>query len=104
MKKTPYDAILLLGVALKKNDEPTDELRARVKKAAEVYRKLGGKVPVMPCGGVAKGHKRTEAEVMASHSRVVTWFTVRESIPKKDRISVSSLPINKNYNNRHNRV
>ena len=64
MKKTPYDAILLLGVALKKNDEPTDELRARVKKAAEVYRKLGGKVPVMPCGGVTKGHKRTEAEVM----------------------------------------
>ena len=65
MKKTPYDAILLLGVALKKNDEPTDELRARVKKAAEVYRKLGGQVPIMPCGGVAKGHKRTEAEVMA---------------------------------------
>ena len=64
MKKTPYDAILLLGVALKRNDAPTDELRARVKKAAEVYRKLGGKVPVMPCGGVTKGHKRTEAEVM----------------------------------------
>ena len=64
MKKTPYDAILLLGVALKKNDEPTDELRARVKKAAEVYRKLGGQVPIMPCGGVTKGHKRTEAEVM----------------------------------------
>ena len=60
-----YDAILLLGVALKKNDEPTDELRMRVKKAVEVYDKLGGQVPIMPCGGVKKGHKRTEAEVMA---------------------------------------
>ena len=37
-----YTAILLLGVALKKNDDPTDELRSRVKTAAEVYRKLGG--------------------------------------------------------------
>ncbi len=45
-------------------------------------------------------HVPTEAEVMASHSRVVTWFTARESIPKKDRIPVSSLPINRNYNNR----
>ena len=34
-----YDAILLLGAALKENDDPTDELRLRVKKAAEVYRR-----------------------------------------------------------------
>ena len=60
-----YDAILLLGVALKKNDEPTDELRLRAKKAAEVYESLGGCVPVMVCGGVKKGRKRAEAEVMA---------------------------------------
>lgn len=59
-----YDAILLLGAALKKNDDPTDELRLRVKKAAEVYRRYEGNIPVMPCGGVKKGHKRTEAEVM----------------------------------------
>lgn len=45
-------------------------------------------------------HIPTEAEVMAAHSRVVTWFTARESILKKDRIPVSSLPINRNYNNR----
>ena len=60
-----YDAILLLGAALKKNDEPTDELRARAKKAAEVYRRYDGQLPVMVCGGVTKGHKRSEAEVMA---------------------------------------
>ena len=60
-----YTAILLLGVALKKNDEPTDELRSRVKKAVEVYRRYDGQLPIMPCGGVTKGHKRTEAEVMA---------------------------------------
>ncbi len=45
-------------------------------------------------------HIPTEAEVMASHTRVVTWFSVRESIPKKDRILISSLSINGNYNNR----
>lgn len=64
MKKTPYDAILLLGVALKHDDQPTSELRERVKKAAEVWRRYDGQIPVMPCGGVTKGHKRSEAEVM----------------------------------------
>ena len=65
MKKTPYDAIMLLGVALRHDDQPTDELRARVKKAAEVYRRYDGSIPVMPCGGATKGHARTEADVMA---------------------------------------
>ena len=60
-----YDAIVLLGAALGKNDEPTGELRERVKKAAEVYHRHNGQVPVMVCGGVTKGHKRAEAEVMA---------------------------------------
>ena len=59
-----FAAILLLGVALGQNDMPTAELRSRVKKAAAVYRRLGGKVPVMPCGGYTRGHQRTEAEVM----------------------------------------
>ena len=63
-KKQKFAAILLLGVALGRDDRPTDELRARVKKAVEVYRKLDGKVPVMPCGGYTRGHQRTEAEVM----------------------------------------
>ena len=76
MKKTPYDAILLLGVALKKNDEPTDELRARAKKAAEVYRRYDGQLPVMVCGGVTKGHKRSEAEVMAE-------LLVAEGVPSE---------------------
>ena len=65
MSRTQYDAILLLGVELSKSDKPTAELHARVKKAAEVYHRLGGKVPVMPCGGATRGHQRTEAEVMA---------------------------------------
>ena len=77
MKKTPYDAILLLGAALKKNDEPTDELRARVKKAAEVYRRYEGSIPVMPCGGVTKGHKRSEADVM-------TELLAAEGVPMED--------------------
>lgn len=42
----------------------------------------------------------TEAEVMAAHTRTLSWFSVRESIPKKDRILISAIPINKNYNNR----
>lgn len=74
MKKTPYDAILLLGVRLGRNDRPTDELRERVKKAAEVYRRYDGQIPVMPCGGAPKGHKRTEAEVM-------TELLVAEGVP-----------------------
>ena len=72
-----YDAILLLGAALGRDDRPTDELRARVKKAAEVYRRLGGEVPVMVSGGVTKGHKRTEAEVM-------TELLLTEGVPAKD--------------------
>lgn len=42
----------------------------------------------------------TEAEVMASHTRTVSWFSARESIPKKDRISIAKLPVEGNYNNR----
>ena len=45
-------------------------------------------------------HLPTETEVMAAYCRVVTWFTARESIPKNDRILISSLSINGNYNNR----
>ena len=75
MRRKTYEAILLLGVALGRDDRPTDELRARVKTAAEVYRKLGGTVPIMPCGGVTGGHQRTEADVM-------TELLLAEGVPE----------------------
>ena len=60
-----YDAILLLGVALGENDQPTDELRARVAEAANVYRSfLPQAIKIIPCGGITPGHARSEADVM----------------------------------------
>ena len=56
------DMILLLGLALGENDEPLPELVARVDAAAAAQREYG--VKIMPCGGVAPGRMRTEAEVM----------------------------------------
>ena len=88
-----YTAILLLGVALKKNDEPTGELRSRVKKAAEVYEKLGRCVPIMPCGGVTKGHKRSEADVMAE-------LLQAEGVPAEDiRLEGKSRTTVENFRN-----
>ena len=63
MKKT-YDAILLLGVQLDENDQPTDELKARVGEAARQH--TAGAAPVVvACGGTLPGHAVSEAEVMA---------------------------------------
>lgn len=63
MKKS-FDAILLLGVGLGENDQPTEEMRARVKAAADAYRE--GHAPVIvACGGVTPGHHVSEADVMA---------------------------------------
>ncbi len=39
-------------------------------------------------------------EVMDDYSHTVIWMSQRESIPKKDRILIAQLEINKNYNNR----
>lgn len=39
-------------------------------------------------------------EAMAAHSRTVTWFSARASIPKKQRIPLAALDINASYNNR----
>lgn len=62
-----YDAILLLGVALGENDQPTQELRARVREAAKAYRAFApDRVRIIPCGGVTPGHTRSEADVMAA--------------------------------------
>ena len=62
MKK--YDAILLLGVELSKDDQPTDELIARVDAAAMAYTKGLAKTVVV-CGGELPGHDACEADVMA---------------------------------------
>lgn len=62
--KRQYDAILLLGTALEADNQPTKQLRIRAATAAEAYRELGCRVPVIPCGGYTKGRTRTEAEVM----------------------------------------
>ena len=90
-----YDAILLLGVELGKGDTPTDELRARVKKAVEVYHRFDGQVPIMPCGGVTKGHKRSEAEVM-------TELLAEEGVPLEAiRAECKSRTTMENFRNAH---
>ncbi len=45
-------------------------------------------------------HVPDEAEVMASYTHTLTWFSTRASIPKKDRILIANLNITENYNNR----
>lgn len=62
MKKS-FDAILLLGVGLSENDQPTEEMHARVKAAAKAYRE-GGAPMIVVCGGVTPGHQVSEADVM----------------------------------------
>ena len=63
-KKSGFDAMLLLGVELGKDDQPTDELRARCGAAAEAYRK-GLSTKNVVCGGRLPGHTDIEADVMA---------------------------------------
>lgn len=58
------DAIVLLGVALGEGDEPTQELRARVRAAAQAYH-MRGPVALIACGGVTGAHRTAEADVMA---------------------------------------
>lgn len=73
MKKN-FDAILLLGVGLGENDQPTEEMHARVRTAAEAYRE--GYAPVIvACGGVTPGHRVSEADVMAA-------LLAREGVPQ----------------------
>lgn len=63
--KRRFDAILLLGVGLGENDQPTEEMHARVHAAAQAYRE--GLAPrIIACGGVTPGHAVSEAAVMAA--------------------------------------
>ena len=61
--KKKFDAILLLGVGLDKNDRPTEEMHARVRTAAKAYRE-GYADRIVACGGVTEGHAVSEADVM----------------------------------------
>ena len=45
-------------------------------------------------------HIPDEAAAMSAYTHTVTWFSKRESIPKKDRKLISQLHIAGNYNNR----
>ncbi len=40
------------------------------------------------------------AEAMCAYTHTLAWFSIRASVPKKDRILISNLNITGNYNNR----
>ena len=61
--KKKFDAIVLLGVGLDKNDRPTEEMHARVRAAAKAFRE-GYADRIVACGGVTEGHAVSEADVM----------------------------------------
>lgn len=61
--KNAFDAILLLGLELDKQDQPEEELLARCRAAAEAYRK-GFAQKIVVCGGRLPGHAVSEADVM----------------------------------------
>ena len=63
-KRKTYDAILLLGLKLKKNGQPTEELKGRSHVAAQCVR--DGLAPVViACGGQTENTPLSEATVMA---------------------------------------
>ena len=71
-----YDAILLLGLALGKDDQPEEELCVRVRTAAKAYREHPG-IRIVACGGITTGHKVSEAEVMQG-------LLLKEGVPAQD--------------------
>lgn len=75
-----YDAIVLLGVALGAHDQPTEELRARVRSAAQAYRRFGP-LPIVASGGYTGDHRESEASVMARLLREegITGVALEES-------------------------
>lgn len=82
MKHTAPAAVLLLGVKLGKNDEPTEEMKIRVKTAAEVFMRLaagGNPCPIVACGGITDGCRISEAEVMER-------LLVMNGVPRDDII------------------
>ena len=63
MSAREIDAVLLLGVELRADDTPTDELLARADVAARACAAHPSAVAVV-CGGVLPGHARAEADVL----------------------------------------
>ena len=62
--KGSYDLIILLGVELKGECEPTEEMQRRVQTAVQCFRE--GKAPRILCsGGKLPGKTRSEASVLA---------------------------------------
>ena len=59
-----FDAIVLLGVELGAQDQPTQELHARVQAAAQAYARGAADV-IVASGGRLPGHRAAEAAVMA---------------------------------------
>lgn len=63
------DALLLLGVELGADNQPTPEMVARVDAAARMFARLcdrQGELPLIACGGRLPGHSRAEADAMAA--------------------------------------
>jgi len=59
----PYDAIVVAGCRVRPDGRPTDALRRRAKKGAELY--LAGLAPKLVLTGGAEPGRRAEAEVAA---------------------------------------
>ena len=58
------DAIVVLGARLSPSGQITDVLHERITAAAALWRAGGGKL-VVATGGITRGNRRAEAEVMA---------------------------------------
>ena len=75
-----FDAVLVLGLQLGAQDEPTPELIARSQAAARavarLQRKQGETPPVIACGGVTPGHARAEADALAA-------LLAKEGVPQE---------------------
>jgi uncharacterized SAM-binding protein YcdF (DUF218 family) len=64
----PLDAIVVLGAAIGPDDTMSPALEERVDAAARLYRAGGGSV-VVATGGVTRGERSAEADVMAGALR-----------------------------------
>ena len=86
MEYTAPAAVLILGVKLGKNDEPTEEMKIRVETAAKVFTRFeanGIPCRIIACGGITSGCRISEAEVM---ERLLVMSGVpREKIIKDEK-------------------
>ena len=88
MEKT--DAIVVLGHRLLPDDTPSEDLKRRIARAAELWRETNAPVIVL-CGGLTEDRHRTEAEVM---KEMLTASGVPEDIillEDKSRITLENM-------------